>query len=630
VLAAFAVVVGSGPGAVPTDVAARIASPQPPAALAFDIAGHVSWASTDASVLVGAWCDGGGPPGWAWRDDHDGLCVVTGALRRLGSPWTTATSWPATLASVTRPFAPDELDELAGEFSGVVLDPMGRGVAVTDPFAHRGLYLSEGDGYAVVASTPALAAVVASPDQRPTRDPWGVCGLAYTKHRIGERTGFLGVRSMPIGSYVELGRDRSARITARRPPWEPEPDLENTRGTELLDVAHAALVEAVTAAARRADRVRFMDLTGGKDSRLLLGLALTGGVAGEFVFRTSGPPSILDVQIAAELAEIAGVRWVGSDDLRAFFREQGIERSSSRPDSPTAPWSERMRRFVAATAGFCNVSDAGDLPSASEPPDDDVPTSRVNGLAGELLRSMLSFEVPDDTALVRRFDRHFGHLDLLRPEAFHQYRTEWIDELLAGSGPDRTPNDRHDAFLLRSQVRSNFGPRLDLVTTHKLMPLSSVRAVRAAYAMGGAARVAERVHREIVRRASPALADHRFAKDGWHTNREMPSWARPVKRGFRRRRARDLYDDRLDRPKVKVAPKLAPNLTHADHKRVTAGYDEPVGLLRDLLADRSNPAWDLIDPVAVAEATDRYEQLPRAAHVELMGAATAAIWLATS
>jgi hypothetical protein len=245
-----------------------------------------------------------------------------------------------------------------------------------------------------------------------------------------------------------------------------------------------------------------------------------------------------------------------------------------------------------------------------------------------MLRSTVGFELPDEAAAVRRFDRHFGHLDLLRRDAFLRYRREWIDDLLTSADSSGTWNDRHDSFVLRTHTRANFGPKLDLPGVRKLMPLSSLQAVRVTYALSAPNRMADRVHREIVTRASPALANHRFAQDGWHTPREAPSWARPAKGRFRRRRTGRLYDERLDRPKAR--PALAPtsSLNLADHRRLEGGYTVFVELLRDLLSDRSNAAWDVIDPCAVAEAADRYEQLPRAAHVELMGAATAAIWLA--
>lgn len=626
--AAFVALVSSRRGGLPDGLADPLTGPRPPAELVFPVAHHRRWSSRDASVIVGAWCDDDRGRPWAWQADDAGLCVLTSPLRRRGEPWATPQDWPGLLAAAARSRGSD-LDQLSGEFSGLVVDPTGVGATVTDPFAHRGLYLAEGPSYSVVASTPALAANAASPEGPVARDPWGVCGLAYTKHRIGERTGYAAVRSLPIDATAEIRPGRPTKVRSRQPPWVPGSDLVGRNQDELADVARAALVEELTAAAGHPAALRLMDLTGGKDSRLLLGAAMTAGVQDRFVFFTNGSPEILDVQIARELAGIAGVTWAGSREVAALRREHGIVATEASP--APASWADRMREYVATTGGFCNLSDSEGFRREPSQPTDGPQVLRVNGLAGELLRSTLRFELPDERALVRRFDRHFGHLDLLRPEALRRYRTEWIDEVLDGTSfPGAGPNDRHDAFLLRTQVRSNFGPRLDLTGLRKLMPLSSVLAVRAAYAMGAAARVAERVHRGIVTRASPDLAEHRFAKDdGWHSPQRPPRWAQPASRRVRRR-GPDVRAERLDRPPARPAVDLSPGLTAANYKRVKAGFDEPVELLRDLVADRSNPAWDLIDPAAVAMAADRYDQLPRAAHVELLGAATAAMWLAST
>ena len=51
-------------------------------------------------------------------------------------------------------------------------------------------------------------------------------------------------------------------------------------------------------------------------------------------------------------------------------------------------------------------------------------------------------------------------------------------------------------------------------------------------------------------------------------------------------------------------------------------------LMNQLLADRSNAAWELIDREAMADAAGHYDLLRPTAQAELMGATTAALWLA--
>ncbi len=508
-----------------------------------------------------------------------------------------------------------------GSFAGIVIDERGEGIALTDPFSQRSLYLARGRRHQIVASNPSLAAwSVKGAVVPPELDPLGVCGLAYTKHLIGERTGFAGVRSLPIGKSVKFAPGSGATAIDRSPPWEPQSDLQTMTAVELLDLAHEALAEELRASLTFPSRLVFTDLTGGKDSRLILAVALTAGLSDQMVFRTDGPLTIADVTIAKELAALARLRWIGSEELPTYYRNHlGAPDPNSTIDLPNdTSWAQSARNYARTTAGICNLWQP-------KPSSGDSRVARISGLTGEGLRSTLGFDLPTETALVRRFDRHFGHLELLQPDALQRYRREWIDDLLGDKGTNASCNDRYDAFLLRTQVRSNFGPRQEVTPIHLLMPLSSLIAVRAAFALGGAARTNERIHHEIVTRASPALAHHRFAKGGWQSARAAPSWAKS--RPDRRTRA-DLYRRRLDRPPQQKPAKSIVSTSLSNHRRHIEGSRDRIDLLNDLLADRSNGAWTLIDRTAVAEATRRYDLLSQPAQVELMGAATAALWLA--
>ncbi len=370
----------------------------------------------------------------------------------------------------------------------------------------------------------------------------------------------------------------------RVPPWVPGAELEHKPTAELVDIAQAALEDEVRADATFPASSLFADLTGGKDSRLNLAVALTSGVADQLVFRTDGPADLLDVSIARELAAAVGVRWMGSEELAAFRRDVRTQAGPSvRPTATATPWAERMRRYVATTAGICNISDTVGRSDSS------WGETRINGLCGELLRSTLSFEVPDEPTLVHCFDRHFGHLDLLRPEALAQFRNEWIVDLLDGRGARGSFNDRHDAFLLRTQVRSNFGPRLELSPEPRLMPLSCLAAVRVAYALGGSGRSIEHIHRSLSRRASSVLENQRFAKSGWHSLRPAPGWAKTSAPIRRWRRGSDRYPMRLDHPPAKQPLRKEASLNLADYRRVVHGRSDRMALVFELLSDGANP-----------------------------------------
>lgn len=624
VQAAFVVIVGQEGAPVPPDVRDRLSSPAASATLAFEVGASVSWFDDDATTLVAAWAERvpGVRADWAWSTGERALSVVAGPLRRIGQTWLPPERWADLLRSIARRGCPDGLDTLTGEYAGVVVGTDGRGVAVTDAFANRALYVGHGASFDVVGSNARLVAATMSTNVAAAPlDPLGVCGLAYTKHRIGERTGYESVRSVPIGTFLEIA-PHAICPRARAVPWHAGSTLDGADPATLIDAVEAALEEEVVAASKITTERTTVDLTGGKDSRLVLALAMLGGATERFGFRTDGPPAILDVEIASELAALTGVRWTNGVDRTGTAARR---RTSGRLDRHGLPWRERMADYVRDTYGICNISDTSGR-SYETSVEEGPGRVRVSGLSGELLRSTLTFELPDERALLRRFDRHFGHLDLLRPEWLAWYRTAWIDDVVSGS-PSATWNARHDSFLLRTQVRANCGPRLELMPLRSIMPLSSLAAVRAAYALPDTARVEERVHREIIARASPRLAEHRLTKGTWQHARPAPSWAIEPRRR-RWRRAPDPRAHRLDRPPTKPAVDARTSLPASNYREALAGHTETVALLRELAADRSNPAWDVIDPAAVVAATERFATLPRAAHVELLGAATAALWLA--
>jgi hypothetical protein len=159
------------------------------------------------------------------------------------------------------------------------------------------------------------------------------------------------------------------------------------------------------------------------------------------------------------------------------------------------------------------------------------------------------------------------------------------------------------------------------------MPLSALRLVRIAYALDGRDRVTARLHRSLMERTSPELAAHRFAGDGWREVQPRAGWSRRSRLRFEASRLLG-HRWRIDHPHATGAERPDSALTNlAAHQRGEEGPSERVELVRELLADTANPAWDHLDRSAVADAATRYGSLPRAAQVELMGAATAALWL---
>jgi hypothetical protein len=267
-------------------------------------------------------------------------------------------------------------------------------------------------------------------------------------------------------------------------------------------------------------------------------------------------------------------------------------------------YGERLRQFVSTTAGMNNVwSLKTHFAQAAR-------AVRINGLFGEALRSSIRATLEDTDDAAAFWVTRFGELGLVNPDVEKEY-VEHCTRAVLGAGPvDASPYDIADGFRLAEQVRSNFGPREDHSGAPRIFPLSSIDAVRAAFALGHGARVTERVHHELMARASPVLVDERFTDAGWPTP-PRPG-RRPAVLAERRRR------------KGPASKAKAENLHQLLDK---ADASTPQAALAEVFADDGNDAWAILDRSAAISALERLDQLSSRQRQELYGAATAVLWL---
>jgi hypothetical protein len=195
----------------------------------------------------------------------------------------------------------------------------------------------------------------------------------------------------------------------------------------------------------------------------------------------------------------------------------------------------------------------------------------------------------------------------------HDLNQRAIDELLNDPSGRAQPLDLLDAYYFRNRLRfSRMGPQEELMGQRRLVPLYSIDAVRAAFALGGEARQREVLHFEIMRRCSEQLLAHPFAGPGWD-----PALVDSVPP-----EARHLLTPAEARPAPAVGKPASLMQTLQ-----TSGFDERKEFFHDLLQDRRNPIWELIRRDAVEAALQRFESLAMPERRELYGALTAALWI---
>ena len=497
-----------------------------------------------------------------------------------------------------------------GHFVQIDLDAIGRGTVRQDEFGLAPLYVCVRDGFSFVANRPNLVALA----QRrvlgrwPERDHVFSALLTFKGYPMGDRTGYVGVRCVPFMAYLQVSPS-CVRIvnSSAHPPWL----LSNVPSTgdfdHAIDELEALLVrEMRQAVADRPSHVGRpqLQLTGGRDSRLVLALAIRSGLVDDFDVITHGRRRTADVRIARQVAWAANVRHV-------------VDQWPRVADDPFD--------HVGTTAGALGLSEACRRDPRSGQ------ATVISGLLGETLSSNFPSTAPLSTrSQVLRASVAQPNLDLLTEPAWVDAVTEAIRLLMAPLGHGAKTEDLHDVFYIQHRIRRWISVRPDAFS-ETVFPLYSPSAVRCAFALGWQGRVTSRVHHAIIERAGRGIADIPYAS---------------AKRAATPYRTTIRYPERG--PLIGNAPDLARivtawrerrprwHLPNADPSRTLKGTAHTArdtsrdrrNLYRDIIgATVWNPAFDVIDKGRLIETVERLEQLPLHLAKQVHGAMASVIWL---
>lgn len=595
--AAFLLIVRKhpGPGAL-----GRVPPSEQSTDLGFEARHRLEWSDLSGAVGLVCWHAEPDRDAGAWHERDDDIGFLTGHLRWRDEVWEPPARWAEHLvtAAPARPLS-DLHDRLRGLFAAGHLTRAGDGWVITDVLGLRCLYWGEDDEVVVLSSRAALAAqALARPGEAPPRDPVSACWLAFTGYRVGDRTGYRDVRVVPPGACL--------RLRSGAPTWEqtsplvvdPDDDLRSRSVGELAELVHEDVSESLRAMlSHPADR-HVVSLTGGKDSRLVLAVALRAGLAEAFSYETVGPPELADVKIASELCRDLG--------LPHEVRFLGLR--------PAEPFADRFRRFVESTACMVN---GWELDASTGSRD-----LRLTGLCGELLRTYR--KVPEarrvDGRIGDAFPRSmFGRLSLLRGGLGDELHQQLLTRLANEPDPSADPLDRLQAHFAGARMRfTRVGPREELAGDRRVLPLYSRTTVRAAMAMDSRDRQSEVLFAEVMRQSSELLVRRRFTDAGWDARAQaLLGRLGPVQEA--------------ESTLVAGAPasgNTAVKATSLMASLYAQGSNERTELLAEVFADAGNPAWAVLDRAAALDALGRYTTIATPERHELFGAATVAVWLA--
>jgi hypothetical protein len=538
---------------------------------------HVRWTDSTGTAHFA---------GWETGPEHHSM-VGGGLVAFAGMPRPRRARWPAdrpvaqVLGELLRRGRWIPATELCDAYGLVWLDGTGSGLLTMDPLGLHPLCLATAGDVTVAGNRADLVAEVAARQAgEPVRRNSQLSGwLALLSHPIGDDTGFEGVRLFPQFTTARIHAGTLA-LGSDVPAFACDPDEPLADPAEVAEELAVDVVAALEHAIARSPDRPCLELTGGKDSRLVLAVALHAGIADSFTCVTYGPDALPDMQVARSVAAACDL---AHEDVSARHLTPAL----------SFPLAERYRRHVQRTCGASHLGDANEPALAS--------TLNVSGMLGEIYRAAIPRDATApptswaDAAVQFRAERLEDGARLVRPERAPSLIEQGVCWYLAPRDAVRGPEALRLAHFLRSRLPRWQGPIAEL-HEHRVLPLYSPTAIRAAFRLGHEARAHDRVHRHLVERAGRTLAELPLANERWRGERvpETPPVEGPVN------------VKRLPRPEQ---------------------HERPLVLLELLEAEADNPLFELVDPTRLRTAVEGLEQSRRAVQTRVMGAMASLIWL---
>jgi hypothetical protein len=548
-------------------------------------AADVTWIGADGAMVMRAWSD---TEAGSWQRSPRGIVALAGVpvaaggrvdlLRRLASDPGSSVG-----ASDTR-----------NHFAVVSLaaaDP-GRGSISSDPYGLHPVYVGAAEGHTVVSNDSRLvAAAMAELGHPPRRDLTSSAVVGLIGHVCGNRTGYEDVTVLPIGHEIRLDGQGCEIVPRTIHPWTVETaPLDDERIGQIERDLHdfmALLVEQPGPTRSQ--------LTGGKDSRLVMGIAVAAGFADEIEFVSYGDAGHPDVSLASEIATRNNLSWV---------RE---------------PWPPSNGFNFPDMTSSCRVT-GGQLGMGQVSPNlrDGL---TFNGIMGEALTTNFPGWRCHDTEQVVASMREFADRrgSFLRPEAHQIAEGAIISELEAFEDRGCPPDRVIDAYYLESRIRRWIGCR-PTGWNGFAFPLYSLLGTEIAFATDRESRRRGDVIVRLLERCPAWAEEIEFTKAG--------SQNAHTKKAFATALAEKVKNDPAAREAVARKMHASSNATviSTDDTEASRGRTAVDDLVDR--AERGSIAFDLVDTASMAEAANNYFDLEKQARQDLGNACTTFAWLA--
>ncbi|WP_340316714.1 hypothetical protein [Rhizorhabdus argentea] len=433
-----------------------------------------------------------------WQQPGHGMCVIHGLIWRIVSGRPVLLDAAAVAQLLDHPAAPWP-DDLAGEYVVARLHADGTLTAFSDQAGLHQLFHGPAER-PVLANRAGLAAVVLG-DR--TVDPSSLTWLAAIGYRVGTATAYRAVTQLAQEHVLSFGPDGMAS----RPFATSIVDFEAERGwSPALDALLAEGIGQAKAAIQlgiATDGPIDLPITGGKDSRVILGLCLAAGLKDRLRLFTRGYAGHPDVIAGAGIAAALGLPHRrepphGSDEpahwtVERFFHK--LMAQTWQTDGMVGGWDLILGERIAAE-------------------------TLITGHMGEVLKAYSKKSLPaaglDPLAMVR-LQAPFDPMGVLRPEACEALTAQLAVQMDQALGAGAREGDLPDLFYYRNRIPNWLGAIRAIKSFERqpVVPLGAPALLRLAFRLTPEERKIELLHYRIIERCAPELLALPFALQRW-------------------------------------------------------------------------------------------------------------------
>jgi len=395
-------------------------------------------------------------------------------------------------------------DLIAGEYAIIYASDDGNVVAFNDRLSIEHIYYSKNRNVSSITNRIALLPHI---DGQYEYNLEAMLALPLVGYMIGEDTYIKGVSRLPQGAVIKLYNGELRVDENKNWIYQNAPSKADVKNPEVFNqIVEQGVNECsanVKAIFNSAENIP-LALTGGKDSRLILALALQAGLRDKLRLFTNGIEDHPDVIVAKQLAN--------------HLKLPHTTNKPGRFTDPTLTTEELLRRLATHVFQNDGMFGAWDLKAGKQCAKGLV----LAGFIGEVFKGYIKkpfnyATMPNPEQMISAHGP-FDPLGILKEDVRRKISTKILNRMENYLGLGSEFNDIPDLYYIKERIPNWLGAarRKDADSNQVVMPINSTGLIRLAFALNATQRQQELIHFAMLRRLEPSLLEIPFAQQTWH------------------------------------------------------------------------------------------------------------------